>query len=72
MSERSLRFCSWWDRDWLSSYDIIAFACTVTSHRVGCGCTVWSFTTLGECGLSLFLGLRLMKTHSSIQEMKSN
>ena len=42
------------------------------SHRIGCGCTVWSFTTLGECGLSLSLGLRLMKTHSSNQEMKSN
>ena len=50
----------------------IAFMCTVTSRRVGCGCTVWSFTTLGECGLSLSLGLRPMKTHSSIQEMKSN
>ena len=32
----------------------------------------WSFTTLGECGLSLSLGLRPMKTHSSNQEMKSN
>ena len=42
------------------------------SHQVGCGCTVWSFTTLGECGLSLSLGLRPMKTHSSNQEMKSN
>ena len=42
------------------------------SHRVGCGCTVWSFTTLSECGLSLSLGLRPMKTHSSNQEMKSN
>ena len=42
------------------------------SHRVGCGCTVWSFTTPGECGLSLSLGLRPMKTHSSNQEMKSN
>ena len=54
-------------RDWLSQYDIIAFACMVTAHRVGCGCTVGSFTTLGECGLSLSLGLRPMKTHSSIQ-----
>ena len=42
------------------------------SHRVGCGCMVWSFTTLGKCGLSLSLGLRPMKTHSSNQEMKSN
>ena len=67
MSERSLRFCSWWNREWMSHYDIIAFACMVTSRRVGCGCTVWSFTTLGECGLSLSLGLRPMKTHSSIQ-----
>ena len=54
-------------RDWVSQYGIIAFACTVTSRRVGCGRTVQSFTTLGECGLSLSLGLRPMKTHSSIQ-----
>ena len=67
MSERSLRFCSWWTRDWVSQYGIIAFACTVTSRRVGWGCMVLSFTTLGECGLSLSLGLRPMKTHSSIQ-----
>ena len=52
--------------DWGSQYGIITFACTVTSRRVECGCTVWSFTTLGECGLSLSLGLRSMKTHSSI------
>ena len=51
---------------------INAFVCTVTSRRVGCGCTVWSFTTLSECGLSLSLGLRPMKTHSSNQKMKSN
>ena len=56
----------------MSQYDIIAFMCTVTLRRVGCGCTVWSLTTLGEYGLSLSLGLRLMKTHSSNQEMKSN
>ena len=56
----------------VSQCGIIAFMCTVTSRRVGCGCTVWSFTTLGECGLSLSLGLRPMKTHSSNQEMKSN
>ena len=49
MSERSLRFYSWWNRDWLSQYDITTFVCTVTSHRDGCGCTVWSFTTHGEC-----------------------
>ena len=42
------------------------------SHRVKCGCTVWSFITLGECGLSLSFELRPMKTHSSNQEMKSN
>ena len=59
-------------RDWVSQYAIIAFMCTVISRRVGCECTVWSFTTLGEFGLSLSLGIRLMKTHSSIQEMKSN
>ena len=45
---------------------------TVTSRRVGCGCTVGTFTTLGECELSLSLGLRLMKTQSSKEEMKSN
>ena len=44
----------------------------VTSRRVGWGCTVGTFTTLGECGLSLSLGLRPMKTQSSKQEMKSN
>ena len=59
-------------RDWVSQYGIIAFMCTVTSRRVGCGCTVGTFTTLGERGLSLSLGLRPMKTHSSNQEMKSN
>ena len=56
----------------VSRYGIIAFMCTVTSRRVECGCTVWSFTTLSECGLGLSLGLRPMKTHSSNQEMKSN
>ena len=45
-------------RDRVSQYSIIAFVCTVRS-----------FTTLGECGLSLFLGLRPMKIHSSIQGM---
>ena len=44
--------------------------CTVTSRRVWCGCTVCSFTTLGECELSLSLGLRPMKTHSLNQEQK--
>ena len=72
MSERSLRFYSWWTRDWVSQYGIIAFVCTVTSRMVGCGCTVWLFTTLSGCGLSLSLGLRPMKTHSSNQKMKSN
>ena len=55
--------------DWVSQYGIIAFVCTVTSHRVRCGCTVRSFTTLGECGLSLSLGLCPMKTHSLNKEM---
>ena len=59
-------------RDRVSQYGIIAFVCTVTSRRVGCGCTVRSFTTLGERGLSLYLRLRPMKTLSSIQEMTSN
>ena len=72
MSERSPSFCSWWNRDRLSQYSIVAFMCTVTSCRVRCACMVRSFTTLSECGLSLSLGLRPMKTHSSIQEMKSN
>ena len=54
-------------RGWVSQYGIIAFVCTVTSRRVGYGFTVRSFTTLVECGLSLFLGLCPMKTHSSIQ-----
>ena len=53
--------------DWVSQYGFIAFLCMITSRRVECGCTVRSFTTLGECGLSLSLGLRPMKTHSSIQ-----
>ena len=72
MSMRSPRFCSWWTRDRVSRYGIIAFVCMVTSLRVGCWCTVQSFTTLSECGLSLSLGLRPMKTHSSIKENKSN
>ena len=67
MNERSPRFCSWWTRDRVSQYGIVVFVCTVTSRRVECGCTVRQFTTLGECGLSLSLGLRPMKTHSSIQ-----
>ena len=56
----------------VSQYGIITFMCMVTSRRVGCGCTIWSFTTLGECGLGLSLGLRPIETHSSNQEMKSN
>ena len=56
MSERSLRFYSWCTRDWVSQYGIIAFVCIVTFRRVGCGCTVRTFTTLGECGLSVSLG----------------
>ena len=72
MSERSPRFCSWWT---------LGLGVTVGHYYVhvhghialsGRGCTVWSFTTLGECGLSLSLRLRPMKTHSSNQEMKSN
>ena len=59
-------------REWVSQYGIIAYVFNVTSRRVGCGCMVQSFTTLGECGLSLSLELCPMKTHSSIQEMKSN
>ena len=72
MSERSPRFCSWWNWDWLSQYGIIAFVCTVTLRPVGCGCTVRSFTTLGGCGLSLSLELHPMKTLSSNQEVKNN
>ena len=59
-------------RDWVSRYGIIVFACTVTLRRVGCGCTVRSFTTHGECGLSLSLRLRPIKTHSSNQKTKRN
>ena len=55
-------------RDWVSQYRIIAFACMVTSCRVGCGYTVWSFTAFGQYGLSLSLGLRPVKTHSLNQE----
>ena len=72
MSERSPRFCSWWAPGLGVTVGIIMFMCTVTSRRVRCGCTGCSFTTLGECELSLSLGLRSMKTHSSNQEMKSN
>ena len=43
-----------------------------TARRVGCGRTVWIFTTLSECELSLSLRLRPMKTHSLNQEMKRN
>ena len=53
-------------RDKVSQYGFIAFVCTLTSSRVGCGCTIRLFTILGECGLSLFLGLRPMKTHNLI------
>ena len=59
-------------RDWGVTVRHHWFMCTVTSRRVGCGCMVWSFTTLGECGLGLSMGLRPMKTHSLNQEMKSN
>ena len=52
-------------RDRVSQYGIIAFVCTVALCQVECGCTVRSFTTRGGCGLSLSLGLRPMKTHSS-------
>ena len=72
MSEGSPRFYSWWTRDWVPQYGMIAFVCIVTSRRVECACTVRLFTTLGECGLSLSLGLCPMKTHSSIKEMKRN
>ena len=44
--------------------------CTMTSRRVECGYMVWLFTTLDECGLSLSLGLRPIKTHSSNHKMK--
>ena len=54
MSERSPRFCSGWTPGIeVSQFGVIACMCTVTSRRVGCGCTVCSFTTLGECELSL-------------------
>ena len=56
-------------RDRVSQYGIIVFVCTVTLRQVRCGCTVRSFTTLSEYGLSLFLELCPMKTHSSIKGM---
>ena len=43
---------TWNTQDRVSRYDIIACVCTLTSGRVGCGCTVRSFTTHGEWGLS--------------------
>ena len=46
---------------WVPRHGIIAFMCMVISRRVGCECTVGTFTTLGECGLSLSLGLCQMK-----------
>ena len=46
-------------------WGVTAFVCTVTLRRVGCGCTVRSFTTLGECGMSLSLRLRLKKKKNS-------
>ena len=72
MSERSPRFCSWWAPGLGVTVGHHYVMCTVTSRRVGCGYTVCTFTTLGECELSLSLGLCPMKTHSSIQEIKSN
>ena len=57
-------------RDWVSQKGIVTFMCTVTLRQVGCGCTGCSFTTLGECELSLSLGLRPIKTYSSNQETK--
>ena len=42
----------------------------IASSRVGC--TVWLFTILGECRLSLSLGLRPIKTHSSNYNMRNN
>ena len=53
MSEKSLIFYSWW----------------TPGFCPGLGVTVWSFTAFGECGLSLSLGLRPVKTHSLNQEM---
>ena len=50
MSERSSSLLIVDPGNGLSQYGIIAFMCMVTSHRVGCGCSVWLFTTLGECG----------------------
>ena len=55
-------------QDLVSQYGYIAFACTVTSCRVGCGCTVWSSPLLVSVG-KLSLGLRPVKTHSLNQEM---
>ena len=64
-----MRFYSWWTPE---GSHRVRCGFTVTLRQVGCGCMIWSLTTLGECGLSLSLGLRTMKIHSSNQEMKSN
>ena len=44
----------------MTSHEMVGlhFICTVTSHRVGCGCMVLLFTILGECLVSLEIGER--------------
>ena len=69
MSAKSLRFYSWWTPGlgiavW--NYCVRVHGKIMSSRM---GCTVWSFTAFGECGLSLSLGLRPVKTHSLNQEM---
>ena len=44
--------------------------CTVTPRRVEYECTIGTLTTLGECGLSLSLGLRPMKTIVQIRKLR--
>ena len=58
MSEKSLRFYSWWT----PGLGVAVWHYWVRVH--GSIALSRSFTTLGECGVSLSLGLRLIKTHS--------
>ena len=67
MSERSLIFCSWWT----PGLGVTVWHYCVRVHGNIASSRVWVHGTVihhsCECGLSLSLGLRLMKTHSSIQ-----
>ena len=69
MSERSPRFCSWWT----PGLGVIVWHHCVRVHDNISSSRVWMHgTVIHHSWLSLSLGPRLMKTHSSIKEMKSN